>query len=62
MMSTFENIPPPPEQYLHDRCREAYSILSQLNTSFGQKLPTNVYMAMAYLHIQVVEGAPRAGK
>ena len=47
-------IPPPPEAYLLAQVREAYLILQRLNVSFESKLPNNVYMALAHLHIEIV--------
>lgn len=46
--------PPPPEQYLVAQLRDAYAILSRLHASFEQRLPSNVQMALAYLHIEIV--------
>jgi len=48
--------PPPPEQYLRAQVREAHTILSRLHASFGHQLPSNVYMAMAYLQIEITNG------
>lgn len=52
--------PPPPEEYLRAQVREAHTILSRLHTSFGMQLPNNVYMAMAYLQIEIVNGGNHA--
>lgn len=46
--------PPPPEQYLLAQIRDAYLILQRLNISFESKLPNNVYMALAHLHIEII--------
>ena len=46
--------PPPPEAYLLAQVREAYLILQRLNVSFESKLPNNVYMALAHLHIEII--------
>lgn len=45
--------PPPPEEYLRAQAREAHAILSRLHVSFGMQLPNNIYMAMAYLQIEI---------
>ncbi|MEW6330206.1 MAG: hypothetical protein AB1560_01965 [Pseudomonadota bacterium] len=52
--------PPPPEEYLRAQVREAHTILSRLSTSFGHNLPNNVYMALAYLQIEIVNGGNHA--
>lgn len=46
--------PPPPEQYLLAQIRDAYLILQRLSVSFESKLPNNVYMALAHLHIEII--------
>lgn len=46
--------PPPPEQYLLAQVRDAHAILQRLSVSFGSKLPNNVYMAFAHLHIEII--------
>lgn len=46
--------PPPPEAYLLAQTREAYLILQRLHVSFEKKLPNNIYMAMAHLHMEII--------
>jgi len=52
-------IPPPPEAYLLAQLQESYRILQRLNVSFDKKLPDNVYMAIAHLHIEIVARTQR---
>lgn len=43
-----------PEEYLVAQLREAHTVLSRLSGTFDGKLPSNVYLAMSYLHIEIV--------
>ena len=51
-------IPPPPDGYMIAQVKEAYLILSRLNASRDRKLPSNIYLAMAYLHVELAARSP----
>lgn len=46
--------PPPPEKHLLAELQRAYDILQALHFGFENKMPNNAYMAMAYLHVEIV--------
>lgn len=45
--------PAPPEAYLVAQLKEAHTILSRLSVSFDRQLPSSVYLAMSYLHVEI---------